>query len=776
MRDGASVIGLAKYLKTNSESAKEVAAMVRVLCLGASCEVNLYACDPTIYKPIRRFNVVSGSKGYTKMTINKPTWKLPDCKIIAVPLSSAIAIALNKTSNNQPAGFSYGDMDVTWTMIPIRQSALLNRWVLEYIIAHLDSCLWNGVVNWNVVGTYLDDKWENYLDANLCLIPNANSVRIPGPTNVMLVLIDCTDESKPAQIMLGGSSVPVWNYSTNSKNTPIPVNLTQIWQNRFKTGSEAEICNNCASAFNEMCVKSSGDTCGRALSLASEMMLGNYPGMMADIDFGETPGTATTDYGTTPKGSWAWKAGSIDKKDGTIKANEWLTEDRDGTNTTWREKLIGFNFSVSTPYHRIPTGLTKINYVANTDTTTNKYTSLSITWSGSGFADDTKTTTNVTGLPGYQCSSTSSLMRLAIACGLVDTTHQGYIMKSGMGMCNWLNMCGVAIALSTSNFLTSNDIDLRTWMGWKTTVSVTHASSVMQKMLDVVTANTVSWVDMEYLIGSEAEWDWSEIKTYYTLDPLTNNKWGSYSPWPVHAFIQWAEKLQILPALPGMALDNYVTQTGDQILGLILKHTDRQWKSIALATPDFVRYAPQLYAEIVGSKPTMMGMWIDQWAYDSCIRLNRRAETQYLTSNTPAMSIFNQDYITARPNLHLITGSRLNYHGAAHKLMRTSPIQYPDPPGFEDFWRAARDYVIIPALAGGAGFVTGGPVGAVAGAGGALVSQIAHDIHKGEIKQLTSTPQIESLKAIQHIHKNNAGLEETEKEQNPAVIETVGHN
>lgn len=198
-------------------------------------------------------------------------------------------------------------------------------------------------------------------------MPAANSVRIPGPTNIMIVLIDCISSTSPSSIVLPGGTndtsprIPVYRNPANAANQA--TNITANWLAYWSTANLPHITSNCASVFNELCnLLAVDDACGTAISLASEAMLVNFPGI------GMTPDLAGIGYAGTPHGSWSWGAteydeagGPIDEKNGVIQSTNWRRFWVDD-NEEVRKKLIGFNFSAITPLHQQTTGATKVNY------------------------------------------------------------------------------------------------------------------------------------------------------------------------------------------------------------------------------------------------------------------------------------------------------------------------------------------------------------------------------------------------------------------------------
>ncbi|XP_049842285.1 uncharacterized protein LOC126293201 [Schistocerca gregaria] len=187
VRDKASVMSIAKAPTYITETPQEVMAMLRILCMAASWDQSVHRVDPTMLKLIRGIQTVTPT-GPTYY--GRPGMGYPDGVVSTIPLDLAVALGLNKLADNQLDDvFSYGTMDVTWTMVPITQTTLMNPSAFIYMMGFLDSGYWNGLIN-----NHYDVDWtegDTVRKGNITTLPNINSVRLPGPTSILLVLIDC---------------------------------------------------------------------------------------------------------------------------------------------------------------------------------------------------------------------------------------------------------------------------------------------------------------------------------------------------------------------------------------------------------------------------------------------------------------------------------------------------------------------------------------------------------------------------------------------------------
>lgn len=743
VRDSASIIGLARFLKGQSESFKECAALVRAYAVAAATTVSAYAKDPVTFKPIRRF-----IPDYTKspQMLFKKDNIIKNAKMLAVPLDIAVAMGLNKLNTEAPAPYNYASMDVDWTMVPIRQTALNTMWILPYIISFLDSGFWNGMINWVQKGTwYNEDMSTKVKEGTITLMPHINSIRVPGPKHVLLVLMDCTSGSPPNNISISNGNgvvqVPVW---TGQNRQNIPAGLSEAWNNyvgqqaanlptHFVTAA-MEICHNLAVA----------DTCGIALSAAAELYVGQYPGMAM------SPNNEYSGYGEEAKGGWSFGGGYVDPKEKKIKTTEWPDLKPSDNFDKLRQQLIGFNFSVQTPYHVTPISATKITYqVMAEDNAEDRIKHVQVCWSVNGY-DGFLTYDR----PQYSIPTTSSLMRLSVYAGLISVHGQGYSFKLGAALANWLNMLSAAIALSTANFLSANDLSVRLWMGWPYSTDMNILRLTQQRIMTTATVSLVTWTNMQQVLTSSSEWAWNCIDEYYGgIEPDTNMAWAITSNWPVHAILQWANKIELLTNAPPMPPKDYVTDEGHFFVGLEVEPSQKQWNGIAAATIDYHRYQPIEIYHIVGNTDGALYLWVDRWSYDSNSGLSGLLDPNMYTSSLNIVSISQKGYVTARNNFYFIINSRLSYSGDSFKNIHVSPIEYPDPPSFSDFLSAMRDFVLIPGIAGLGGFLTtGNPVVGLGVAGTTLAQAIGTHTGAAKIKAATKESASKITEALERSH------------------------
>ncbi|KAI4485711.1 hypothetical protein M0802_012572 [Mischocyttarus mexicanus] len=201
--------------------------------------------------------------------------------------------------------------------------------LLAYITSWMSSELWAGTVNFRISSfSRLDEN--NNLSLDNCYITSVNSVYIPGPMRVAIVLVDETSDNVGDQITIRGQDIPVWR----GRRAVNPVNIVDMLAQFWSTNNIAQASRDLLMAHEEICNKLGVEnSCGMAASLAAEI---------------EAPG-----------GSWTYDGSRLDKVGRMLSTKFTLDEER---KEQARRRTVGYNFSALTPNHLAPTGIVKSNY------------------------------------------------------------------------------------------------------------------------------------------------------------------------------------------------------------------------------------------------------------------------------------------------------------------------------------------------------------------------------------------------------------------------------
>ena len=95
--------------------------MTRLLCMMDSLCSDAVEVDPVPFPMLRRYNTKVGKNGYhiTHLAPCSVSITAPSCKMLIVPLYTAVEIALGSSRSNTHDIFNHSNMDVSSTMVPI---------------------------------------------------------------------------------------------------------------------------------------------------------------------------------------------------------------------------------------------------------------------------------------------------------------------------------------------------------------------------------------------------------------------------------------------------------------------------------------------------------------------------------------------------------------------------------------------------------------------------------------------------------------------------------
>lgn len=730
IRDAASLVSLAKYVRTINTTSHEVAATTRALTMIHSLDSSAHSADSS------RFSMV---RGYTETSFNGPhinnnpaQRRLAGGRICAVPLDLAIQISINKLEPGLLPNFPYNRMDVDWTMVPVRQTFLNNSSALAYVISHATSEYYSGTINYYSNGTYLTADHQQ-MAATLTVIPSGNSCHIPGCKNIMLVLLDCSTGSAPVNVQLGDGQFVI--PTVRLPNDAADADLSAMWQAYYTDVNIGRIQRDFLGAYLELANNYSTSTAiGTALSVAAELCHAQDTGLILGVEPDGYPTPAQAAHG-----AWTHGGYPIGPDNFNLQTNAWPA---DPASDDARYNLTGYNFRKLTPYHRLSTGrVSGLFRIVN-------IFGLNVIEVGWG------TRAPNVSVNGYKLPTLASAMRLSISTNLISIGHQKYTFTSPAGVAGWLSMNGAALAFSTCVHLTTTNYTLRDWAGFSEANDDTTIDQLVNADIAHCTGDIIIPVKLSVLQTLVPNGAWDNIYEYDLMDPVANPNYALSSPFPVIAFHQWRSKLDLSSGSCDFREQAVRIAPGSLVFGFEAKPDTRDLLVDVSTTPDCGSYLPRVLSRLPGSNWVPVQPAVDEWSYLSNIPLRGVSVGKTFTSLTPTYGNFPIAGSLSEPSRILVTDSRSTMRDPSTQV-RTTPIRYPDPP--ESFLRALTDFIVLPALSGLAGFVSGGPVGAAVGAGLALAKSTAERIPslgtsepvapviplpKAEILQRPQTPEI----------------------------------
>lgn len=85
--------------------------------------------------------------------MQKPGTDPTSWKIVAMPLDTFVALANNSYYSSTAGEFTCGDLDVTWTAVPVPSRLLRQSHLVSYLYSFLSSDAWSGTVSYQAVTT-----------------------------------------------------------------------------------------------------------------------------------------------------------------------------------------------------------------------------------------------------------------------------------------------------------------------------------------------------------------------------------------------------------------------------------------------------------------------------------------------------------------------------------------------------------------------------------------------------------------------------------------------
>ncbi|KAK1137400.1 hypothetical protein K0M31_001911 [Melipona bicolor] len=204
--------------------------------------------------------------------------------------------------------FSYSDIDINWTAVPVSNEMIDKSCLIPYIASFMTSDIWSGTVN-HLIQTGRPSP-DELLVYNETLMPCINNIDVPGVNRVMRVI------------------TPLWKGNNNIAVS----NFGALWKAYWTTDNEN--------------IENDGEL---------------YGAWYQGIGFTQDPsGCSSADHSSTAFGCWSTDTKPLDKN-GLVKPELFTTVDKD--KMLARRRTMAYNFSHLTPLHNTTIGLRKVHYI-----------------------------------------------------------------------------------------------------------------------------------------------------------------------------------------------------------------------------------------------------------------------------------------------------------------------------------------------------------------------------------------------------------------------------
>lgn len=234
-------------------------------------------------------------------------------------------------------------MDNKWTALPITQRMLNSLFHVPYIASVLICELWNRKINHVMRGTYRNIHGQQQQTRSaIRLMPAANSVYIPGPVGVILVLVESTSRLTPFHVAVAGEEVEVF---LNRQNI-MASDFTQIWRSWFLNANVYNILADTVSALNEVTTYLCAEN---ASCIASALVAELYTTLYLGVGLAANQNQPSYDWDEPAHGAW-----SLYDDDGlgpeiNLKTEFWQPDAAD--TGPGRRRVVGYNFSALSCWH-----------------------------------------------------------------------------------------------------------------------------------------------------------------------------------------------------------------------------------------------------------------------------------------------------------------------------------------------------------------------------------------------------------------------------------------
>lgn len=536
--------------------------------------------------------------------------------------------------------------------------------------------------------------------------------------HAMCVLIDDTAKNGVAEVKVHGLDAMVPVYRTGPISAANRCNFDTVWRSYLVSGNLEVVAEDSLRAFKAICeTMATDDCCGTALSIVAEVNTMNRPGVYAASTGGGTGADFSNPAGMyTAEGTVLGDATRVCNTTGMFSPGARLD--------TLREKMCGFNFGSVSALLSVPTSSTRVNLVVVKDPPNaaeiEVITDIYCHWS---------TTAPQHSLPQYQITASSSLMRLAIAAKLIDSSTHNYSFFSAVAVQNWITMQSAALTFMTSAALFKNNMDLRLYQGWS--MSNNHEMEVfVGRVHELVSGGLVTFLPPSRLTSIQSDWAYNKIANFWSM-ATTSPEWSQFYPVSLLCVLQWMEKMAITPSISVVPTSYRYSDADTRVPCVIINSSNFLQVLHLFATPDVNSYGPVASTRGVIGNGAMRttGVWFQNFGRISRYRRGERPDQSMFSYQLPSFS--SSAPLIGVDNMEIqwfISNAANNMTDPKYQTASTSRIVWPDPPTLSTFLAKVADYTVSPALMGLLGYFTGGPVGAAVAAGSQIVSQAASDI------------------------------------------------
>lgn len=604
----------------------------------------------------------------------RPAAERVNVQVIVVTLP-AFAAMLEEHDINLNEHWPRAGMDHDWTAVPIPSDVVNEPWLPEYLLCHLNTSVWAGRLSYstNTSHSAAAARHPTYFTQ----IPHSHNVSIPGPTKLMLVLLDENTNCRNTELpILREEGMNVYPGSSYVRQAEFDIAHYQV----DYTDMFHDLLNNHNQSANRMCSAlewmESNTSCDMAFQLAFSLAA-ELSATLPESPTLEVGAAVAHRYADPLNGAWTFGVHNFSNDNPRHTSSDITAGALANRSDTFTGLVNGYNWAAVSPLQQYAHSQTAITNEAVIED--NQIVAYRSFW----------TNPNVTKpRPQYQAHCAHSVFRILSALGFIEKNDYHFQLRTPAGLQSMIVLQASALSLSTALYLTRNDLDRWMWSFLQqANINVTKSANnkvstvTLNHIIPVCTATTLA---SNSRVGVTIKQD---IERYYGIE-INRNEWALSICMPYFAVLQWAAKFEIpmflaIKSVYGNVTDDYTTQYVE------VDATTRSALPWYASTGNSYRRIPRVRRDVPHATPTFVPTSLDNWAVQTLGRSGPSPNDNGFVSNVLCLSMRYHYRDVSKHGSALILS---NYTAdMAATLWSVSPTEYPDPPNMSFLYKVVRN-------------------------------------------------------------------------------------
>nr|QIN96631.1 MAG: hypothetical protein [Picornaviridae sp.] len=679
-RDTPSIQMLVSYMESSNSSHMDTAAALRLICFIYPSHEDYWFVDKLDAHFIRRQVEYSRRANFFHMRPRPANWDALAVPLLAVtlPAFAAHLKGLDTILGNQnqaiSRGYTLDNMDTAWACVPVDSEMLNSPHLMEYIMAFLSSEVWAGRSNMVWRSQHSGPAVRNtYFTSSPC----AHNVFIPGPKQVMLVLVEDNAYSHSDGLLLPGVAANVQVYSGsrsiqgNIHINDYVVDIGPILNANTQTNTYKQTAARAVHALEyiqrNICTDMSMPL---AMSLASELC----SQMQQPLTL--APNNEATGYQNELQGAWTFGPHNFSTTPPLLSTENLSQGTVEQQSALMWHNMTAYSFASVSPLHQFPDSHSKIGHLRH-EVNGDVYLGTTFCWNSSRPSRVR---------PGYQCHTAHGVYRVLSCLGYILKTDYKFALLSASGLQNTVTLLGVTLSLSTADLLTTNGIPLRMWNSSEVT-NTPGANRSIRELTSSATYNHLKPRDVVHNVFNQLS-DPDDvvspqisacISQYYGLE-TTNASFSAGSPVPSFLWAQWRNLVKPEGTVFSMTNDYGVVFYGIVDRHFVFNKQDTHYVAYAATTMDCRKLAPNVYATFGRAGSHAYALPVDSWQYNTNLHLSYEHDPALFSTSVLCISSHLTYMNTSAVGEISIVNDMLHVSKDSHDIVEMTQLYYPDPP------------------------------------------------------------------------------------------------